>query len=74
MRVGNMNESPQSAISYSAAETLYPGLGTPAQAFSMLTGLFQDGPMSPDTYQAIRGKSLVTISSRTISTRSSGRI
>jgi hypothetical protein len=62
MRVGNGNDSPQSAISYSAAETAYPGLGTPSQVFSSLTGLFTDGePMNPDTYQAVRGKSVIDL-------------
>jgi len=63
MRVGNGNDSPQSAISYSAAETAYPGLGTPAQAFSSLTGLFMNGmtPTNPDTYRVARGKSVIDV-------------
>src|SRR5688572_26320221 len=61
MRVGNGNDSPQSAISYSAAETAYPGLGTPAQVYSSLTGLFMDGPVNPDTYRMIRGKSVLDL-------------
>ena len=62
MRVGNAGDSPQSAISYSAAETAYPGLGTPAQVFSGLTGLFTTGtPMTPDTYQVARGKSVLDV-------------
>ena len=64
MRVGAQNDSPQSAISYSAADTLYPGLGTPAQVFSALTGLFQGGTsssMSPDSYQAVRGQSILDL-------------
>jgi hypothetical protein len=62
MRVGNGNDSPQSAISYSAAEQAFPGYGTPAQAFSGLTNLFMDGePMNPDTYAVVRGKSVVDL-------------
>lgn len=69
MRVGNSGgtrgESPQSNISYlkaagsaaTAAADIYPGLGTPAQVFSALTGLFGSGtPMTADTYAAVRGK------------------
>jgi hypothetical protein len=62
MRVGNGNDSPQSAISYSAAEQSYPGLGTPAQVFSGLTGLFRDGgPVTPDDYNAVKGKSVMDL-------------
>jgi hypothetical protein len=68
MRVGNsggsMGETPQSNISYRMADNaaagdaanIYPGLGTPSQVFKSLTGLFTDGPPSPDTYAAMRGK------------------
>jgi len=61
IRVGGTADSPISAISYSAAETMYPGVGA-TQAFSALTGLFVDGaPVSPDSYQAIRGKSIIDL-------------
>ncbi|HXU64446.1 MAG TPA: DUF1552 domain-containing protein [Polyangia bacterium] len=68
MRVGNSGgtkgESPQSNISWlsrpgagpSDAADVYPGFGTPAQVFSMLTGLFGAGPPTPDSYAASRGK------------------
>ena len=77
MRVGNSGgtkgESPQSNISYlktsstaSAAADIYPGLGTPSQVFSALTGLFttggstgmggSSGTMNSDTYAMSRGK------------------
>jgi hypothetical protein len=69
MRVGNSGgtkgESPQSNISYlkasgaaaTAAADIYPGLGTPAQVFSALTGLFGSGTaMTADTYASTRGK------------------
>jgi hypothetical protein len=61
MRVGNMNDTPMTGISYSAAETPFAGLGSPSQIFSSLTGLFGDGAVSSDTYQAMRGKSAVDI-------------
>jgi hypothetical protein len=61
MRVANQSDSPQSGISYSAAVTPFSGLGTHVQAFNGLTGLFSGGPVSADTYQAIRGKSLVDL-------------
>ncbi|WP_437326986.1 DUF1552 domain-containing protein [Sorangium sp. So ce381] len=55
------NDNSQSAISYSAAETLFKALDA-QQAFSSLTGLFEAGkPTSPDTYAAMRGKSILDI-------------
>ena len=68
MRVGNSGgsngESPLSNISYlkadgaaaTAAASIYPGLGTPSQVFTALTGLFGKGSTSPDTYAMTRGK------------------
>jgi hypothetical protein len=61
VRVGNFNDSPASAVSYSAAETGYAGVGLPSQLFASLTGLFPDGPLSPDSYQASRGQSVVDL-------------
>jgi hypothetical protein len=62
MRVGNVSARPSSAISYSAAETIFPGLGETSQIYSGLTGLFDSGgPMSPDSYQAVKGKSLIDL-------------
>jgi hypothetical protein len=61
MRVGNLAASTPSAISYSAAESQYAGHGTPLSVFERLTGLFGSGAMSPDTYQAVRGKSVVDL-------------
>lgn len=61
MRVGNCTETPQSAISYSARETPYPGLGKPSEILSHLTGLFRDGAPSPDSYLALRGKSILDL-------------
>ena len=69
MRVGNSGgtngEGAMSNISYlksasaaaSAAADIYPGLGTPSQVFSALTGLFNTGTtVSPATYATMRGK------------------
>jgi hypothetical protein len=61
IRVGNQNDSPQSGISYSAAETAYSGLGTPSQILGTLTGLFQGGDPTPDSYAAARGKSILDL-------------
>jgi hypothetical protein len=61
VRVGNQNDTYQSAISFSAPEQAFPGLGSPVQVFSMLTNLFGAGPPSPDSYQAIRGKSVIDL-------------
>ncbi|WP_437581578.1 DUF1552 domain-containing protein [Sorangium sp. So ce887] len=61
MRVGNNRDGASSAISYSAPETLYSGLGAPAEILAKLTGLFTDPLPSPDTYQAIRGKSIIDL-------------
>ncbi len=64
MRVagGEMAENPMAAISYSAAETPYAGIGSASQVYQGLTGLFDSSePMSPDTYQAVRGKSVLDL-------------
>jgi hypothetical protein len=66
---GNAGESPQSNISYLKSPSagpadpadIYPGLGTPAQAFTLLTGLFAPGPIAPDTYAAVRGKKVTDL-------------
>ncbi|WP_437330095.1 DUF1552 domain-containing protein [Sorangium sp. So ce381] len=61
LNTAGQNENPQAAISYSAAVTLFRGVNA-SQAFSSLTGLFEAGkPTSPDTYAAMRGKSVVDI-------------
>ncbi len=69
MRVGNSGgsagDNPPSCVSWlkadgaaaDAAAASYPGLGTPAQAFSALTGLFgKGGSPTPDSYALSRGK------------------
>jgi hypothetical protein len=61
LNTAGQNDNSQSAISYSAAETTFRGLNA-TQAYSGLTGLFQQGaPMSPDTYAAVRGKSVIDL-------------
>ncbi|MET0792206.1 MAG: DUF1552 domain-containing protein [Polyangiaceae bacterium] len=57
---GQTVEQAASAISYSAAETKFTAQSV-KQAFAGLTGLFSDGAMSPDTYQAVRGKSVIDL-------------
>jgi hypothetical protein len=61
MRVGNYNDSPASGISYSDAQVAYQGLGTQSQILATLTGLFQNGGMSRDTYLVARGKSVIDL-------------
>ena len=62
IRVGNGTDSPQSGISYKSATTQYPGMGTPTQVYSSLTGLFTSGtPMNADTYQSLRGKGVLDL-------------
>ena len=58
---GQERETPNTAISYSEAGKMFPAL-TVKDAFSNLTGLFKNGAaMSPDSYQAIRGKSILDL-------------
>jgi hypothetical protein len=57
VRVANVPESGQSAISWSATGARYPGLNL-KQVFSTLTGLMAG---SPDAYQASKGKSIVDL-------------
>lgn len=62
MRVGGVSDSTQSCITYSAADQPFAGLGSPTEAFSALTGLFVPGEeMSPDSYRAVRGASVVDL-------------
>lgn len=48
-------------ISYDASKQMFPGYGTPSAVFNNLTKLFGDGEMSPDTYKAVRGQSIIDI-------------
>ena len=62
MRVGNVQARTSSWVSYSGPEQAFPGLGDPTQIYNGLTGLFKDGaPMSPDSYRASRGKSVIDL-------------
>ncbi|WP_441286736.1 DUF1552 domain-containing protein [Sorangium sp. KYC3313] len=61
LNTAGQNDNAQSAISYSAAVTPFRGLNA-SQVFSSLTGIFEAGkPPSPDTYAAMRGKSVLDI-------------
>jgi len=65
---GQIKEAPPSAISYRAKNEIFNAL-TAAQAYSSLTGLFRTGSgMSPDSYQAARGKSVLDLVSRDLDT------
>jgi hypothetical protein len=58
---GQSQERAQSAISYSAAETIFPAL-TATQAYGDLTGLFKtEEPMNEDTWAIAKGKTLMDI-------------
>jgi hypothetical protein len=68
LRVGNVPDNNMAAISYTAPKAgsmvgdIFPGVGSPSQVFSNLTGLFKDDePMSPDTYAAVKGKSVIDL-------------
>ncbi len=60
LRVSGGRDSTQSGISYSASKTPFDGV-TPWDAFAALTGLFQGGSVSPDSYEVARGKSVVDL-------------
>ncbi len=64
VRVANVTDNNQSAISFSDPETPYPGIASVKQLWAGLTGLFEGGeaaPLSPDSYRAIRGKSILDL-------------
>jgi hypothetical protein len=63
MRVGGRADSPQSGISYSAALEPFAGIGAPLEAYANLTGLFMTGggEMTPDTYKALAGSSVLDL-------------
>jgi hypothetical protein len=59
--VGRISESPQSAISYSAPETLFQAQ-TATSAFNGLTGLFApNAPINGDSWAVAKGKALTDI-------------
>jgi len=60
MNVSGGRDSAQSAISYSASETLFPGQTSASQVFSQLTNIF-DGPLSSPTYQAARDRNILDL-------------
>ena len=61
VRVANVTDAPPSQLSYSAAETPYPGLGTPSDVFAKLTGLMAGPAPDADSYAAVRGKSVLDV-------------
>lgn len=65
LNTGGRSDGAQSAISYSAAETLFSGQNA-SQAYSGLTGLFMSGGggepmMNEDTYAAVKGQSIIDL-------------
>jgi hypothetical protein len=64
---GVRSEQAQSAISYSAAETIFPAQ-TATQAYGNLTNLFKQGtPMNADTWEVAKGKAVTDILKRDLS-------
>jgi hypothetical protein len=64
MQIGGVNgnaSSTLSVISYDQPNQIFPGVGSPTQIYNNLTNLFGKGAMSPDTYQVVRGKSVIDI-------------
>jgi hypothetical protein len=69
MRVGNMNEGAQNAISYlkssaaavDAPADIFPGYGTPMSVLTALTGLFGPGAPTADDKAAMRGKKVTDL-------------
>jgi hypothetical protein len=61
MQIGGVRNDAQSAISYDQPNQIFPGVGTPTTIYNNLTNLFGQGSMSPDTYRAVRGKSVIDI-------------
>ncbi len=61
LSVGGRKGNIMSAISYSGPKQLFQGIGSARRALEDLTGLFGDGPISPDSYRALRGASIVDI-------------
>jgi hypothetical protein len=58
---GAVKEGAQSAVSYSAAETIFPALGA-AQAFSTLTGLFKPNtPVNGDSWAVAKGNAITDV-------------
>jgi len=64
MQIGGVSGSAsntQAVISFSAANTINPGYGSPQQIYSSLTNLFGKGPVTSDTYKVARGNSIIDI-------------
>lgn len=61
MQIGGVRQDQLSNFSYSAPGEIFPGVGSPVTVFNNLTNLFGQGAMDPDTYQVVRGKSVIDI-------------
>jgi hypothetical protein len=58
LRVGGFNDSAFTAISYSAADTPFAGIGSLTDAFAALTGVLA-GEMPAQSYEAMRKSSII---------------
>ncbi len=60
--VGNSGHATHDGYLVRGGEHLYDAVGTPSEMFSSLTNLFGTGDaISPDTYQTVRGKSIIDV-------------
>ena len=59
IQIGGLSLNSLSNISFSDADTIYPGLWSPNSIFSYLTNLFGTAQPLPDTYRVARGKSVI---------------
>jgi hypothetical protein len=57
---GNSSNT-QAVISYDQPGQIFPGYGSPLPIYTSLTNLFGAGAVSPDSYQAAAGKSIIDI-------------
>jgi hypothetical protein len=55
---GNQTNT-QSVISWNQPQQVFQGVGTPKTILTNLTGLFGPGPVSPDSYLAVRRKTVL---------------
>ncbi|WP_437965529.1 DUF1552 domain-containing protein [Sorangium sp. So ce260] len=68
MHIGGARSDASSNFSYSAPGEMFGAVGSPVTIFNTLTGLFGEGPMSPDTYSVARGKSVIDVVRRDLAT------
>jgi hypothetical protein len=60
--VGGSSSNTQAVISWSDSNgTIFPGVSSPMTIYSSLSNLFGMGPMNPDTYKVVRGRSVIDL-------------